>query len=390
MPTPGSRLLRWCATIGIEQRDMPSLLAAFAPELVAAGVPARRINLTLRTLHPLFIAENWIWREGHPVQSARFRGTDRQDTAFQVSPMRPILEGTAQIVRHAIDARSASQFPLFAEYLAQGMTEYIAVAITTDRQLPISLSLMTDQEGGLSAEQRAILADGCVGLRPLFELFMQRQIAASICRTYIGKQTGPRVLAGDIRRGSVETLGAVIWFCDLRGFTPLTLALGTQGIVNLLNRFFEVVGEAVEVEGGEVLKFIGDAALAIFPLPTDGDPRVICDRALRAARGAQARLALMNAQDPHSPPLHASIALHVGEVSYGNIGAADRLDFTVIGAAVNQAARLSALSAVLSQSVLLSEAFAEACHAPVLSLGTHTLKGIAEPQRIFGLPNLEP
>ncbi|MFM2246214.1 MAG: hypothetical protein RL071_2288 [Pseudomonadota bacterium] len=387
-PDAGARLLRWSLTAAADLRRMEDLVLGFVEVCHSLGLPIRRFNLTIRTLHPLFIAENWIWRHDQAgLQSNRFTAEQKQTLDFRSSPMRPILEGEARRLRYLIAAEGPHAFPLFAQYAASGMTEYLTAAISSEAELPISVSLMTDQPGGFTEAQVDALEDGFTGLRAPVELYVHRSIARSVCATYIGHHTGPRVLRGDIHRGSVESLRAVVWFCDLRNFTPLTIRYGSQAIVDLLNQFFGAVGEAVDHFEGEILKFIGDAALAIFPLREGDAADVVCGRALAAAERTLFNLAALNAAAPAgSAPLHAAIAVHVGEVSYGNIGAPTRLDFTVIGAAVNLAARLNGLAPQLHQPLVTSGEFAALCGRPLRPLGAHALKGIEGMVEAYGLP----
>jgi adenylate cyclase len=193
------------------------------------------------------------------------------------------------------------------------------------------------------------------------------------------------VLSGAITRGSGESIRAVIWFCDLRGFTALADTLPREKVIGLLNDYFETMVEVVSAEGGEALKFMGDGMLAIFELGATEDPAPRCGAALRAARAARQKIAKRNfgRRDAGEPEIHFGLALHLGEVSYGNIGAPTRLDFTVIGPAVNQAARLEKLGRELGQPVVTSSSFAAAAPEKLESLGLHDLRGVAEPQQVF-------
>jgi adenylate cyclase len=203
--------------------------------------------------------------------------------------------------------------------------------------------------------------------------------------TYVGHRTGERVLSGAITRGSGEAIRAVIWFCDLRGFTTLADTLPLEKVIGLLNDYFETMVEVVTAEGGEALKFMGDGMLAIFELGANEDPAPRCGAALRAARAASEKVAKRNVErrDAGEPEIHFGLALHMGEVSYGNIGAPNRLDFTVIGPAVNQAARLEKLGHELGRPVVTSASFAEASPEKLETLGLHNLRGVAEPQQVF-------
>lgn len=387
--TAPDSLLRWCALEACGFEDPGGLLPAFAAQAAALGVPLVRLNATLRTLHPLFIAENWRWKRGQArVEHNRYAVRQVSHPEYLASPVRPLLDGERDRIHHRVVAGAAHPWPILDEYAALGVTDYLAVALRPVHALPAIITAMTDQPGGFRDDQLDVLETGFLGLQGPFELYVQRSIARTICETWIGPQTGPRVLAGHVRRGSVGTLRAVIAFCDLRGFTPLTERLGGQGVTDLLNAFFGEVAEAVHGRGGEILKFMGDAALSIFPLAADEAPAERCAAALDAAREALDRiqgLALTIDGSP-MPPLSAGFALHVGDVTYGNIGAPTRLDFTVIGPAVNQASRLEGLCGRLGQPVVTSAAFASACPTPLVPLGRFALKGIAGEQEVYGLP----
>ena len=378
---------RWCLTEGRLAPTMEAVLAGFCAEVQAAGVPLRRFNITIPTLHPLIVAENWIWKgPGQPMEANRFAQGDGARNGFLFSPIHPIVEGRERFVRYPIPAGGPWDFPLFELYSSAGMTDYVAWGLPGTLRRPLALSAMTDAPGGWSAELLALLEAALLGLRPLLDLHIERTIARSVCATYIGTYTGPRVLDGAIFRGSVESLQAVVWFCDLRGFTPLTLALGADGVVDVLNAFFSAVGEPIEAAGGEILKFIGDAALAVFPVRDGHGPAAACEAARRATAEAITALDALNTARSAAgrPRLDAGIALHIGEVSYGNIGASARLDFTVIGPAVNLAARLEGLAGRLGERVLMSGAFVEAGGGPGRALGPYALKGIEGEVDVYG------
>jgi len=220
------------------------------------------------------------------------------------------------------------------------------------------------------------------------ELQAAHRIARSLLNTYVGRRTGERVLAGSIQRGSSETIRAVVWYCDLRGFTTLADSMVRDRLLALLNDYFEIMANAVASEGGEVLKFIGDGMLAIFECGADADTAEVCAAVLRAARRAHVDVEERNrtrvAAD--EPPIDFGLALHLGEVSYGNIGAPDRLDFTVIGPAVNHATRLEKLASELGRDLVASATFQAAAKDPLESLGFHHLRGVSEPQEIFAPP----
>jgi adenylate cyclase len=200
--------------------------------------------------------------------------------------------------------------------------------------------------------------------------------ARRLLDVYLGQNAAERVLSGGFRRGSGQLLTAAIWYCDLRGFTSLSDRLPTREVVPLLDRYFETVAGPVVARGGEILKFIGDAVLAVFPTGPEG-PRSACERALAAAEESLRVVADLR-------PLSIGVGLHLGEVMYGNIGARERLDFTVIGAAVNEVCRVESLCKELSVPLLMTGRFAEQlAHQGCVPLGLHALKGVAEPQPVF-------
>jgi adenylate cyclase len=212
-----------------------------------------------------------------------------------------------------------------------------------------------------------------------------RRTATALLETYLGRHTGERVLKGLVKHGDGEHIHAVIWFCDFRDSTPLSKSMGRQAYLRQLNRFFYCMAGAVLEAGGEVLRYIGDAVLAIFPIQQN--PAEACERAVRAARLAASRIAEMNERHQGRAPLRYGIGLHLGTVTYGNIGVPQRLEFTVIGAAANEAARVESMTKELKKPVLTSAAFAGAYPGNLVSLGKHALKGLDGEHELFTLPD---
>jgi len=374
MDAPGDRLLRWCLTVGYAHQEPGALVSGFVRAAQDSGVPIDRLMLTLRTLHPQLAAVGWSW-EGDAFTEARYRRAGRDSAPYRSSPVRPILEGEATQIRVALRGDAADRFPITRELADRGYTDYLALALAGSDGSPNLLSLATRAPGGFSDHHLAVLSDGIIGLRAVVSRHQVRMIAENICTTYIGPYTGLRVLRGEIERGAIERLRAAVWFSDIRQFTAQAQALGTTKTVALLNTYFGVIGDAVEASGGEILKFIGDAALAVFPVVGCGDQDA-CDRALAAAHRARQDMAAAS-------DLRFGVGLHLGELAYGNIGARQRLDFTVIGSTVNLASRLESLCGALGAPLLTSARFAAACSAPLVSLGTHAVKGVAEPVEVF-------
>jgi adenylate cyclase len=273
---------------------------------------------------------------------------------------------------------------------AEGATDYVAMPVRFSTGQLNLVSLTSDRPGGFTTE----MLDCLYRLMPIFGLAAEtlavRMLAANLLDTYVGHEAGERILAGTVERGSGAGVRAVIWFCDLRGFTALADTLDRDETLSLLNGYFEAVGDPVMEEGGEILKFIGDAVLAMFPLDRGRSDRDAARAACRAAWRATERLAELNdvRRVEGKPPVDHGIALHIGEVMWGNIGTRQRLDFTVIGPAVNLAARLERMTRDLGRRVVASDAFARACGSGRLEpLGRHTVRDIAQPVAIHALPD---
>jgi adenylate cyclase len=219
------------------------------------------------------------------------------------------------------------------------------------------------------------------------EIRALRRTSENLIDTYVGHQTGERILAGKIRRGYVEAIRAAVWLSDMRGFTTLSEQLPPQSLIDRLNLYFGCQVPAVLDHGGEVLKFMGDGLLAIFPIAGESQAGAVCQRALSCAQEFKKRIADLPPPDENETPIRFGLALHVGEVMYGNIGGGNRLDFTCIGPAVNLAARLEKVAAKLGEAIVASTAFASHFPAEFRRLGEHAVAGFAAPQTVFGLAN---
>ena len=296
-----------------------------------------------------------------------------------------------ETVRRRLDASAATEFPILAELRDAGMTEYLATPVVFSDGRISAATWATDREGGFSDEDVARIQALLPALALLLEVQAVRIISANLLGVYLGQQTGQRVLAGDITRGSGETIRAVLLFADLRGFTALSDRLPADKVIEILNAYFERVVAAIHAHDGEVLKFIGDGLLAIFPIADAAFAFNAARRALDASLQAFADLEAFSA-DPSrgdASPVRMAIALHSGDVVYGNIGGQDRLDFTTIGPAVNLVARLQQLSKRVDRPLLLSEDFAKICERPLISLGFHPVRGLSEAHEVFTLKDAE-
>jgi uncharacterized protein (DUF427 family)/class 3 adenylate cyclase len=384
----GNPLVDWLMRDAWEAASISELVARLARQLVAVGVPVHRLNLLIRTLHPQVMGTAHIWsRDADEVQEVALTHLRAQEQQFLESPFAAIFRGRGG-VRRRLDAPEARlDFPILAEMRREGVTDYAAMPITfSDGQIH-ALTAATRAAGGFATEALGHLHEILPLVARLVEVHALRRTARTLLETYIGAHTGGRVLDGLVKRGDGEDIPAVIWWCDLRGSTGLAERLPRQAYLDLLNEFFDEAAGAVLRHGGEVLKFIGDAVMAIFPTRDVPDAAA---RALAAARATLAGIVEANVRRAAAggPPIGVALALHHGEVTYGNIGVLGRLDFTVIGPAVNEVARLEALSKKLDRPVVASAAFARLAPEGLVSLGLHGLRGVSAEHEVFTLADV--
>jgi adenylate cyclase len=381
-------LVRWFVEDAYRITSPWRLTRDVCQKLVAVGVPLQQFTAFIYMLHPNFfgVAHRWERATGQ-VKSNLGRIEVLASDDFQKSPVKVILDGAAAVRRRLDLPGFVPDFPVLTSYIASGATDYVSMQLEFTDGVRHCVSMTSDRAGGFTTDELRLIDGLLPYMARLTEIQSNRYLAKTLLDTYVGTDAGEAILTGNIRRGSAETIHAVIWMCDLRGFTGLSETLPRDELIALLNAYFQCVGTAVRERGGEILKFIGDAMLAIFRVTSPDTVADDCRRAAEAVGDARARLQALNEKraEDGKPPLRCGIALHIGDVSYGNIGTADRLDFTVIGPAVNMAARLTTLCSEIGETALLSDAVAHASHFHIESLGRHTLKGIAGPQEVFRL-----
>ncbi len=389
---PGQRqaVVDWLLQEGRQAATIQDLLDRFCQRLITAGLPLSRGVCGLSLLHPQIRSIVFFWhRHGKGVEVAtRLHGTEGS-TEYLTSPFATLIEDGADGLRYRLEQMAPPwPYPVLGELRQQGATDYVAMTLLFAGGRRNVLSFATDRPGGFTTADLALVDAVLPALGAVLETLALRRLATTVLDTYVGRRTGARILSGDIRRGTGANVRAVLWYCDLRGFTQLADRLPREELIALLNGYFEIMGGAVEDHGGEILKFIGDAMLAIFPLEdTDHRGADACARALDAAQDALKGMEERNAERAAwgQPTLRCGIALHTGEVMYGNIGSANRLDFTVIGPAVNLVSRIEGLCNRLDRTVLASAAVAEACGDRLVSLGWHPVKGLRNPVEVYGL-----
>jgi adenylate cyclase len=348
--------LAWLVDAAAETLGADLFLAKLGSLLIAEGAPLAGGALTLAAPHPLIARRTWLWRgdSGQVIEALGF-----------------VPAGLAEAARQ----RPGDAGRRWLESLADGLVHEDAVGPGPDGPALAWIGprpFTPDEAGRLSEAARFASA-------PLAALTARATLTAAL-EAYLGKRSAARVLAGALRRGVGETISAALLFADLRGFTALSESHPPAEVIAALNAWFDRIGLSAHAFGGEILKFIGDGVLAIFPV-VGGSPREACDAALRAVSAARAGMAHLDETRARQglPPLPFGVALHLGEILWGNIGAADRLDFTAIGPAVNLVSRLQDLCRPLDKTVLVSGAFAAETETPLVPLGTHALRGIASP-----------
>ncbi|MCW5744844.1 MAG: adenylate/guanylate cyclase domain-containing protein [Alphaproteobacteria bacterium] len=387
MVSPRTReIVDWLAD-GARSAALPqNVLAHLCDGLLDGGVPLWRVAVFVRTLHPHIMGRRFLWREGGGVSVSEAPHEMVQTAEFQASLVAWVYTNGKSLRRRLADAACPDDFPILAELRAEGVTDYIvSPLIFTDGAIHAA-TWTTRQPGGFTDAQAAAIESVVKPLARVAEIRALRRTAGNLLDTYVGHQAGERILSGRIRRGDSETIAAAIWLSDMRGFTTLADRLPRQSLIDLLNRYFDCQTPAIVEQGGEVLKFMGDGLLAIFPIAADGgDVAAVCRRALAAALTARANVAALDGAPTDDNAPRFGLALHIGEVIYGNIGGGNRLDFTCIGPAVNMAARIEKLAGGLHRSVLTSADFARHCGGGLTSVGKFPLAGFSVAQEVYGL-----
>jgi adenylate cyclase len=399
----------WLVQAGLRGESEHRLVSAFCERAVAAGLPVTRVQAVIDTLHPVY--EGRVFRWGHDKSQAAVEEYGRTDlpkavsgsdpsagaappetlARWRASPFFHLLQSGESFLRRRLTAESESEFPVFPELRAAGMTDYVAMVTrfgpegTIGEMDCLYSSWATARAEGFAEPHIAALMRLVPRLVLTVKAAALAHMVGTLMETYLGRDAGRRVLSGRIMRGVADRIEAVIWFSDLRGFTRITQAIPEQ-VIPLLNDYAEVIISAIHAHGGEVLKLIGDGILAIF---SADDRARACAAALAATTHARNSVALLNQRRAGEgrPVTEMYLGLHVGEMFYGNIGSTERLDFTVVGPAVNEASRIAAMCRSAEQPMLVSKAFAavEGMRGRLVSVGRYALRGVAEPQELFTL-----
>lgn len=372
-------VIEWLTGNECHELDDAGLIAGLGRRLRAAGLPINRLTLHLRTLHPEILGRAVAWSPNEPVEIHDREHGIEVSADYIGSPLRRVMEMEEPLAVR-LDELGGQRWTNIDVFRDRGLAEAIFVPLRSGDGLVSAAAFCTARRDGFGAHERAALDRIVPALRNACELRTLRKVELTLLDTYIGPTTAQRILAGRIRRGQIESLEAALLLCDLRGFTELSNRLPSARVLELLDAYFDRVVPAITGAGGEILKYMGDAVLAFFHRD---DAAAACQAALRAALASLDNLGHFVAPDAE---LHAGVALHYGEVSYGNIGAGQRLDFTVIGPDVNMVSRIQTVCGTVGRPLVMSARFAELLgDRATVSIGRHSLKGFAEPAELHSL-----
>jgi adenylate cyclase len=380
-----SDVVHWLTNETRDERFIDNIFAELCIRLQQAGIPVKRATLHVLIHHPQWLGARIMWADGmREAELARVDHDVRERSEYIGSPANEIHDGATEVRENfERDPALGRQHAVYDEMRARGLTDYVAWPLYHTLGKRHFVTFATDRPGGFDDAHLASLLSVLPVLALVSEIRVKNRLARTLLETYVGSHAGELILAGATRRGTGTTVSAAIMICDLRDFTKISDNWPRDDVIDLLNGYFDAMSEPVARHGGEILKFIGDGMLAIFPL---SQPQA-CANLLRAVSEArQAMIALNeNNRETGRAPLNYGIGIHVGDVMYGNIGSRARLDFTVIGPAVNMASRLEALTKQLGRTVLLSRAFADLVKGDfeLERVGEHPVRGFNDPIELF-------
>jgi adenylate cyclase len=394
----------WLIQAGLAGTAEADIVQGFCDRCVAAGLPLSRGLVLIDTLHPVHEGRLFRWGAGpSEVPQADYGRTSPDGIAasgasssdieaaqrWLRSPFYAMLQTGDSFLRRRLNPATVDEFSVLADLSADGMTDYVAIISRFAERIGemdgAYLSWSTRAPDGFSERHLEVLRRLAPCLSLAIKSVSLARMTGTLMETYLGRDAGQRVLSGRIVRGIAERIEAVVWFSDLRGFTRITDTAPEQ-VIPLLNDYADVIVSTIHEHGGDVLKLIGDGTLGIF---TADNRAAACGAALSAAIAAHEGIVELNRKRTADgkPTTDMYLGLHVGEVFYGNVGSRERLDFTVVGPAVNEASRIAAMCRSLDQPVLMSSAFANVGDVKrrLVSVGRYALRGVAQPQELFTL-----
>lgn len=384
-PRLGDDVVDWLTNGTRDERFIDNIFAQMCIRLQRAGIPLKRASLHVQINHPQWLGARMLWSDG--MQGAEIARVDydvRERAEYIGSPASEIHDGVEEIRENlARDPELGRQHAVYDDMRAQGLTDYVAWPMYHTLGKRHIVTFATDRRGGFEHAHIDALRRLVPVLALVSEIRIKNRLARTLLETYVGPHAAEMVLAGATRRGSGTTVRAAIMICDLRDFTRISDSWPRDDVIDLLNGYFDAMVEPITQHGGEILKFIGDGLLAIFPL---SQPQA-CAKLLYAVSDARQAMAALNVRNAEAgrAPLNYGIGVHLGDVMYGNIGSLSRLDFTVIGPAVNMASRMEALTKQVGRNVLLSRAFAEHLEGEFAleRVGEYPVRGFSDPIELF-------
>ncbi|QQN65677.1 adenylate/guanylate cyclase domain-containing protein [Bradyrhizobium diazoefficiens] len=384
-PTLSDGIVDWLTNGTRDQRFIDNIFAEMCIRLREAGIPLKRSTLHVLIHHPQWLGARFMWSDGmREAEIARVDYDVRERSEYIGSPANELQDGATEVRENLErDPALGRKHALYDEMRAMGLTDYVAWPLYHTLGKRHLITFATDRRGGFDDAHLAVLKKVLPVLALVSEIRVKNRLARTLLETYVGTHAGELILAGATRRGTGTTVRAAIMICDLRDFTKISDNWPRDDVIDLLNDYFDAMSEPIARHGGEILKFIGDGLLAIFPL---SQPKA-CVNLLHAVTEARQAMVALNERNSATgrAPLNYGIGVHVGDVMYGNIGSKARLDFTVIGPAVNMASRLETLTKQIGKPVLLSRDFAELV-APEFELervGQHMVRGFSDPIELF-------
>jgi adenylate cyclase len=378
-------VVHWLTNDARDERFIDNIFAEMCVRLQAACIPVKRASLHVMIHHPQWLGARIVWVDGTPgAEIVRLDYDIGGRPEYINSPVNEIRDGAIEVRENLErDPSLGRKHAIYNEMRAKGLTDYVAWPIYHSLGKQHFVTFATDRPGGFDDVHLAGLLKLLPVLALVSEIRIKNRLARTLLETYVGSHAGELILAGATRRGTGTTVRAAIMICDLRDFTRISDNWPRDDVIDLLNGYFDAMSEPIERHGGEILKFIGDGLLAIFPL---SDPSA-CANLLRAVSEARQAMTALNEKNAETgrAPLNYGIGVHVGDVMYGNIGSQTRLDFTVIGPAVNMASRLEALTKQLGKPVLLSRAFADLVENDfdLERVGEYPVRGFNDPIELF-------
>jgi adenylate cyclase len=366
-----------------DERFLDNIFAELCARIQRSGIPLKRSTLHILIHHPQWLGARFLWADGmHEAEIARVDYDVRERSEFIGSPANELYDGATE-VREKLEREGGRKHAVYDEMRAKGLTDYVAWPLYHTLGKQHMVTFATDRPGGFNADDIAGLLKLLPALALVSEIRIKNRLARTLLETYVGKHAGEMILAGATRRGSGTTVRAAIMICDLRDFTKISDNWPRDDVIDLLNGYFDAMAEPVVRHGGEILKFIGDGMLAIFPL----DQPQACANLLRAVAEARQAMVALNEENGKigREAMRYGIGVHVGDVMYGNIGSRSRLDFTVIGPAVNMASRIETFTKQVGKPVLLSRAFADFVKGDVNlePVGEYPVRGFNDPIELF-------